>query len=187
MFTDAVDVHEGVFDLALLADAIAILLGLEVGSDVGIRHRHLVLERIGCDRHDIELHLFVAALVLLRDIVVTDGHPGGRRVAKLFDDDRATHLIFELGCRERRVGIHLQHLPVALLADKVAVLLKRGNGQNPFAHFDVARGQLLTSGLGHHRFFVDQLLQDLLLDAELAQELFAHLCAVRLTIGRHLR
>ena len=40
---------------------------------------------------------------------------------------------------------------------------------------------------GGHRFFVDELLQDLAIDAELPEQLLVHLRAVRLAVGVHLR
>ena len=45
----------------------------------------------------------------------------------------------------------------------------------------------LAPRFGDHRFLVDQLLQDLLLDAELAQQLFVHLRAVGVAIRLQLR
>ena len=47
--------------------------------------------------------------------------------------------------------------------------------------------ELLAPGLGDHRFLVDQLLEDLPVDAELPQQLLVHLAAVGLPVGVHLR
>ena len=45
----------------------------------------------------------------------------------------------------------------------------------------------LAPRLGDHRFLVDELLQDLLFDAELPQQLLVHLPAVGLAVGLQLR
>ena len=62
-----------------------------------------------------------------------------------------------------------------------------GRRENALAHLDVADSEALAPRFGHHRFFIDHLLQDLLLDAQLPQQLFVHLRAVGVAIGLQLR
>ena len=52
---------------------------------------------------------------------------------------------------------------------------------------DVADGDALAPRFGDHGLFVDELLENLLLDAQLAQQLFAHLRAVGVAIRLELR
>ena len=144
--------------------------------------RDLVLERVGRHRHDLELHLLVALAELGGDVGVAHRHPAGERVAQLLDLQRAAQARLELRGGHRRI-LELQHLPIALLADELAVLLEAGQRQDALANLDVADGDALLARLGDHRFFVDELLQDLPIDAELLDQLIVDLPAVGVAIG----
>ena len=74
-----------------------------------------------------------------------------------------------------------------MLADEPAVLLEAGQRQDALANFDVAHGDALLARFGHHGFFVNQLLQDLAIDAELLEQRIVHLAAVGVAIRGDLR
>ncbi len=134
----------------------------------------------------VEFHLLIAAAVFGRDVGVVHRHPAGERVAEFFDQQRAAQRALELRRRHRRV-LHLQQRAIALLADEPAVLLEAGQRQDALANFDVADADALLARFGHHGFFVDQLLQDLAIDAELLQQRVVQLAAVGVAIRGHLR
>ena len=117
---------------------------------------------------------------------VGHGHPAGDGVAQLLDEQRFAQVVFELLRRHRRI-VELQHLPVARFADELAVLLEGGDGEDARANLFVADRHALAPRFGDHRLLVNELLQDLLLDAQLPQELFAHLRAVGVAIRLELR
>jgi hypothetical protein len=181
-----VDLDQGVAHLALLADAVGLLVGVEPGLDLGGRHRHLVAEPVGGESDQLELHLLVAALELGGDFGVRHRHPAGDRSAQLLLEDGAAQLVFELACRQRH-RLAREQLPIAGLADEHTVLHEGGQRQDALAHLDVAHAQVLTPGLDGHGLLVDERLQDLLVDAELAQHRLADLPAVRLAVGLQLR
>ena len=98
----------------------------------------------------------------------------------------AADAVLELGRRHRR-PLHAQQLLVALLADELAVLLERRNREDALAHFLVAHRDAEPLGFGERGVLVDHLLQDLLLDAELLQQLLAHVAAVGGAVRLQLR
>ena len=59
--------------------------------------RDLAAERVGRERHDVELDLLVAAAVFVGDFGVAHRHPAGDGVAQLFDQHGAAQVVFELG------------------------------------------------------------------------------------------
>ena len=97
----------------------------------------------------------------------------------------AADLFLELAGIDRRV-LHLQQLPVALVADELAVLLERRQREDPRAHFGVARGDAQAPRLGQRRLLFDQLLHDALVDAELLEQALVHAAAVGVAIRLHL-
>ena len=155
--------------------------------DVGIGHRHLAAKRVWGERDDVELDLLVAAAELVGDLLVGDRHPPGDRRAQLVDEQRAAQVVLEFSRRQRRV-VELEHLPIPRFADESPVLLERRHRQNALAHFRIAHREALAARFSDHGLFIDHLLQDLLLDPELAQQLLAQLrsigVAVRLQLGR---
>ena len=80
-----------------------------------------------------------------------------------------------------------EQLLVALLADERAVLLERRDREDALRDFLVADPDAEALGFGERRALVDHLLQDLLLDAELLQQLLAHVAAVRRAVRLQLR
>ena len=70
-----------------------------------------------------------------------------------------------------------EKLLIALLADEDAVFLKCRGRQNPAPHLDAGHANPEAVGLGQRRTLVHHLLQDLLIHAELPQELIAQVPA----------
>ena len=70
---------------------------------------------------------------------------------------------------------------------KCAVLLERRHREDPLPHFLVAHRDAEALGFGQRGALVDHLLQDLLVDAELLQQLLAHVAAVRRAVRLQLR
>ena len=91
---------------------------------------------------------------------VGDRHPVGERRAQLVDEQRLAQVVLELGLGERRV-LRRQDLRVELLAAKDAVLLERGNREDPLRDLGVRDRQAQAPGLGHGGPLVNQLPQDL--------------------------
>ena len=143
-------------------------------------------EAIGREADQRELHLVVAAAVLLLELLVGNREPFGERRPQLFDDQRAPDRFLEVGRRHRRT-LHRQQLPITVFADERAVFLERGNREDALPHFVVADRDVEAFRFGERRPLVDHLLQDLLLDAELPQQLVAHVGAVCRTVGLDLR
>ena len=77
----------------------------------------------------------------------------------------------------------VEHLTVAVVADEHAVLLQRGQARDAGLELGVGDREPQPRRLGDHGLFVDHLLDDPLLDAELLEELIVDLRAVRLTVG----
>jgi hypothetical protein len=75
---------------------------------------------------------------------------------------------------------------VLLFADELAVALEVRHGQDALSHLVVGGGHAQAAGFGHHRLFVDQLLQDLLLEPQLLQQLLADGRSVGRPVRRHL-
>ena len=61
-----------------------------------------------------------------------------------------------------------------------------GSVEVQIAHLGVAGSDSLTGGLGDGRLFVDQLLHDALLDAELPEHVLVNLTAVGVPVHVHL-
>ncbi len=93
---------------------------------------------------------------------------------------------FELGLRHRR-PLAAEQLLVPLLADELAVFLQPRNREDLLRELLVADADALALGLGQRRLLVDHLLQDLLVDAELPQQLVVDVAAVRRLVRLHLR
>ena len=115
-----------------------------------------------------------------------DRQPLGDRGAQLVDDERAADAVFELGGGQRRT-LHAEQLLIPLLADERAVLLERRNRQMRRRTSSSLAVMLQPLGFRERRPLVDQLLQDLLVDAELLQQLSAHVAAVGVPVGLDLR
>ena len=79
-----------------------------------------------------------------------------------------------------------QQLLVALLADEAAVFLQRGNGEDLLRELFVAHADALALGLDQRGLFVDHLLEDLLIDAELPHQLLVDAAAILLLVGLDL-
>ncbi len=182
---DRLQVDERVLDLPLLGDRVGVLVGLEVRRDVGVGHGHGVPELVGGKRHHRELDLLVAAVELVGDGFVGDGDPVGQRALQLLEEDAAPDLFFELTGIDRRV-LHLEQLAIALVADEVPVLLEGRQRENARAHLGVARGDALAPRFGERRLFLDELLHDPLIDAELLEQALVHAAAVGVAIRLHL-
>ena len=172
-------------NLPLLGHAIGFLVLVEVLRDVRVGRGRRIAELVGRKGHDRELDLLVAPLVFLRDVVVVDRDPAGERRLELLDGDAAAQLVFELVGAHRR-HLHAQDLPVALVADELAVLLEGRERQDALAHFGVARRDPEPRGFGGRGLLLDHLLDDALVDAELLQQLLVDVGAVRLPVGAHL-
>ncbi len=80
----------------------------------------------------------------------------------------------------------VQHGLVLRFADELAVQLELRHRQDPLPDLVVGDRHAEALGLGDHRLLVDQLLQHLLLEAELSEQLLADAGPVRLPVGRHL-
>ena len=132
---------------------------------------------VGRERDDGQLDLVVPAPVLLFELLVRHRQPLGDRLAELLDHQRAADALLELGGRHRR-PLRRQELLVALRADEHAVFLQRRDRVDALGDLLVADRQPEALGLGQRRAFLDHLLENLLLDAELLQQLFVHLAAV---------
>ena len=158
----------------------------EVSRDVGVGRRHVGPEAVGVERDHRELHLVVAPAVFLLELLVGHRDPFGERLPQLVDGQRAPHVVFELRRRQRR-PLRGEQLLIALRADERAVLLKRRDRVNALRDFLVADLQAQAIGFRERGALVDHLLEDLLIDAELLQQLFVHVAAVRGAVRLQLR
>ena len=183
----ALGVDHRVLDLALFGQPVVVLALLERLRHVRIGHRagNRLAELVRREVDDRQLDLLVLALEFVFDLAIADCDPVGQRSAEFLDGHAAANLLLEFIGAQRRIG-HLQHLPVARVADEVAVLLEVGKRQNAFAHFLVARADAETFGLGQRGLFLDHLLDDSLVDSELLQQLFVHVAAELAAILLHL-
>ena len=112
------------------------------------------------------------------ELLVGHRQPVGHRRAQLVDREAAADVVLEL---EAIIGGRCmpEQLLVAGLADEAAVLLERRDREDPLPHLLVADRDAEPVGLGERGPFVDHLLEDLLLDAELLQQLFVHVARRR--------
>ena len=124
-------------------------------------------------------------LVLLVHFLVGHGDPVRQREPELLEDDALTDVVLELLVGERR-ALHPQDVLVARFADELPVLLEDREADDPLAHLGVGRGDAQARGLGHRDLFIDQLLQDLPVDAQLFQHLGIHVAAVGVPVRLHL-
>ena len=175
-----VEQHEP--DRPPLGLAVALLVGVEVGGHVRVGHRDVLAEVRRRDRHHLELHLAVPAGVLLLQLGVRDRHPLGQPGAQLLDDEGATQVLLELGGGDGR-PLHLQQLPVALLADEAAVFLQRRDRQDARAHLLVGDREPEPRGFRQLGALLDHLLQHHLTDLQLADCLLGE----RAAVGRAVR
>ena len=106
--------------------------------------------------------------------------------AQLLDGEAAADVVLELGGVQRR-PLHAQQLLIARFADEAAVLLERRHREDALPHFLVADRDAEPLGFGERGVLVDHLLQDLLVDAELLEQLLAHVAAVGRAIRLQLR
>ena len=178
-------VHEHVAKLSLLGHAEIFLLRLEVGRDLGVGRRHVRQEAVHRERHHRELHLVVPATVFGLELLVGHRQPLGDRLLQLVDEQRAPDPLFELLRAEGR-PLHAEDLAIALLADERAVFLKGRIREDALLHFFVVDGQADAHRLRQRGALVDHLLEDLLVHAQLLQQLIAHLPAELLPVGLHL-
>ena len=133
----------------------------------------------------LHLHLLVPARELRVGLGVGHGDPVGDDGAEFLDEQLAAEARLELAGRHRRPR-GVQHGLVLRLADELAVELELGHRQDPLTDLVIGDGHAEAVGLGDHRLLVDELLQHLLLEAELSQQLLADVGAVRLPVRRHL-
>ena len=115
---------------------------------------------------------------------VTDSHSVS--TARSLSTTSSSRTDFSNVGRRQRGPLRAQELLVPLLADERAVLLERRRREDALPHFLVARVDAEPVGFGERRLLIDQLLKDLLVDAELLQELFADVAAVRVAIRLQL-
>ena len=125
-------------------------------------------------------------LILALELRVRHRHPVGQRRAQLVDHHAAAQAVLELALGHRRV-LAPQQLLVALLADEPAVFLQPGNREDLLRQLLVADADALALGFGQRGLLVDHLLQDLLVDAELPQQLLVDAAAELLLVGLDLR
>ena len=109
-----------------------------------------------------------------------------RRRAQLVDHHAAAQVLLEVDLGHRR-ALLAEQLLVTRLADEAAVFLQPRNREDLLRELLVADADALALGLGQRRLLVDHLLQDLLVDAELAQQLLVDVAAVRRLVRLHLR
>ena len=104
---------------------------LEVRRDLRVGGRHAVLELVGGEGHDGELDLLVAPVEFGRSRSVSATVIQSVSAPCSFSTVMLRRTCFlELGGLHRRV-LHLEQLPVALVADEVPVLLERRERQDP--------------------------------------------------------
>ncbi len=178
-------VDHQIVDLPLLRNPVRLLVIVEVLRELGVRRGEAFTELVGGEVHDFELHLLVALLEFLRNVCVRDGNPARERRLQLLGDDAAADLVLEVGGTHRRI-LHLQDLPVARVPDELTVLLERRQRENALANFGVAGADPEPVGLGERRLFLDHLLDDALIDAELLEQPFVDVAAVLLAVRLHL-
>jgi len=179
------DVNQQVADLALLGNLEIALVRVEVARHLGVAGVDLGAEAIGGEADDGELHLVVAAAIFLFELRVVDRQPIGQRAAQLLDRQAVADVVLELRGDQRR-PLHAQQLLIPRFADEAAVLLERRHREDPLPHFLVAHLDPDPFGFGERGALVDHLLQNLLLDAELLQQLIAHVVAVGRAVGLQL-
>ena len=133
----------------------------------------------------LDLHLFVPAREFRVGFGIGHGNPVGDHRAELLDEQLPAEARFELAGRHRRPG-GVQHGLVLRFADELAVQLELRHRQDPLPDLVVGDRHAEALGLGDHGLLVDELLQHLLLEAELSEQLLADAGPVRLPVGRHL-
>ena len=158
---------------------------VEPGRDFRVGGLRGLAELVGGEVHDAQLHLLVAAAEFGVDFRLGHRDPVGEGALQLLHGDAAPDLLLELVRPQRRV-LHVQHLPVARLADELAVLLKRRQRTDAGDDFLVAGRDAQLLRLGERRFFLDHLLDDALVDAELLEQPFVHLAAELIAVRLHL-
>ena len=129
-------------------------MGLELRLELRVGRRDAGPELIGRENRQIQLHLFVAAAVLLVNLGIGDPDPCRHRALQLLDRQHLAKVFLELGGRPRRT-LHPQHGAVARFADELSVLLEVGQPQQPFPQFRVAHRDPDPPRLGEHGFLVD--------------------------------
>jgi hypothetical protein len=131
------------------------------------------------------LHLVVPEPVLLLDFLVRHCQPLGQHGSQLFDGQLVADGLLE-GTGGQRGTLRAEQLLIPLLADEHAVLEERRGGEDALPHFFVARRHAEPLGFDERRLLVDHLLQNLLVDAELFQQLFTDITAVRVAVRLQL-
>ena len=179
-------IEQEVLDLPLLADAVFRLVRLEVRRDVRVGDGDAAAELRRGQRDDLQLHFLVALVVLTLHVGIGHRHPVGQRRAQLVEHHAAPQALFELRLRHRRV-LAEQQLLVALLADEASVFLERRDREDLLGQFVVADRDAVLLGLDEADLLVDHLRQDLLVDAELPQQLIVEAAAELLAVRLHLR
>jgi hypothetical protein len=130
--------------------------------------------------------LLVAVAVLLVHFVVRDAHPAGDRRLQHLGNQLVAIGRLELRRAHRR-PLELEDLLVPREADEVPVLLEPWHADDALVELGIAHGHTNAVGFRENRFFVDQLLDDPLGDAELSQHALVELVAVRRSQGLDLR
>ena len=153
--------------------------------DLCIADHDAFLELVGRHRDHGELDFLVAAVELGRDVGVRHRDPVRERALQFFEDHAAPDLLLELARSDRRI-LHLQQLPIAIVADELTVLLERWQRQNPCSHFGVGRRNPLAARFGECSLFFDQLLNYALIDPELAEQAIVHVAAIGVPVGLYL-
>ena len=158
---------------------------LEVCRQLGIGRFEPFTELVSRERHDRELDLFVTALVFVLDVLVADGDPVRQRGLEFFERDPAPDLFLEVVRCQRRI-LQLEQLTVALLADELPVLHQAGHGGDSGADFFVGRVNPEARGFGERCLFLDHLLHDPLIDAELLEHPLVDVAAELRPVCLHL-
>ena len=181
----ALRVDQRVLDLPLLGNLVVVLVRVEPAGDLGVGRGGGFPELVGGEVHDRELDLLVAALELRLHFLVAHRDPVGEDPLQLLHDDAAAHLLLEL-VRPERGSLDLEHLPVAGLADEAAVFLEGRERLDAGDDLLVAGLDAELLGFGERRLFLDQPLENPLVDAKLFQQALVHVAAVRVPVGLHL-
>ena len=179
-------IEQEVLDFSLLADAVFRFVRLEVRRDVGVGDGDVAAELRRRQRDDLQLHLLVALVVLALDVGIGHRHPIRQRRAQLVEDHAASQALLELRLGHRWV-LAKQQLLISLLADEPSVFLERRDREDLLGEFVVADRDAVLLGLDEADLLVDHLRQNLLVDAELPQQLIVEAAAELLAIRLHLR
>ncbi len=184
--TQLLGIDEDVSDLPPLADAVLLLVRVEIRGELLVGRLDAFRVLGGPEGDDLDLDLLVAPLELLVHFGVTDRDPPRDGRPQLVEHDRPADTALELVRRQRR-PLHLQQLAIPLLADELPVLLERGELEDSLTDLDVGGRDALAAGLDEGGALVDELLEDLTVQPQLTHHGLVEARAVRITIRLQLR